>query len=147
MKYNRGVWGIAGATTMLLLGPLGVGPAAAESYTAHCSVTQAGSNNCTSDGVGLSAAWALYEDDPDRISITDDLADGHSAIVEYWPDGKPGEKKRVWVRTGKNTSNSDNLGNLPENAVYKMRACIGEWADAPSQRVVLDCGATKTIRL
>jgi hypothetical protein len=130
----------------LLVGPLAM-PAAAESYSAWCAVNWAGANNCTADGNGKSAAWALYEDDPDRFSITDDLADGHSAIVEYWPDGKPGQKKRLWVRSGKGTSNQRTVSGLPENALYKMRACIGEWADDPANRVILDCGNATSVRL
>ena len=143
---KRHLVAVSSGAMLLIAGPLATS-ASAESYSAHCAVNFVGANNCTADGTGHGAAYAQYDDDPDLISITDDLGDGHSAVVEYWPEGQSGQKRRVWVRSGQGTSNSDTISGLPENASYKMHACIGEWADDPAKRVVLDCGSTKSIYL
>lgn len=53
------------------------------------------------EGGGFIASDAVYNDDTDRLCVTDRLGDGHSAVAVYW---KPGNyevtKVFVWASGG-----------------------------------------------
>lgn len=139
---------IAAAGTVLAV--TGFHPASAESYHANC-YSDNGGNICygsppATSGLDL-AAVALYSDDTDGLCVSDMQKDGRSAVGVYWPDGRPGQKVRVWSHRGSGTALCASLADRRENARYRIQVCLGEWAPRPANRVIIACGPSKVVLL
>ncbi|MFI6459250.1 hypothetical protein [Streptomyces sp. NPDC050528] len=72
-----------------------------------------------SDGLGAFVQWVAYGDD---MYITDEIANGHSAVGTY----QLGSQYFYWNRDGKGTTRYVNL-NLPEHTYFSVGAMEGDW--------------------
>lgn len=64
--------------------------------------------------------------------------------MRFWRKGSPDLKYIGWNHSGNGTTRCF-FRQGSENQAWVMDACIGEWADNPSNRVILDCGANRDV--
>lgn len=134
------------ALSMLAILLLAVTPQSASAADGH-AVCNGGPNldRCYASPQGShpQSAVATYSDAPDELCAIDTRADGHSAVVKYWPVAKPWQNIRIWAHGGQWDTKCASLAHLPENASYVIQACIGEYAD----RRIVACGNQVRISL
>ncbi len=82
----------------------------------------ADSTRCTADTA--CAGKAAFKSLGEVFTVTDQVGDGHSAVLLYWlPDGTG--PHLVWNPNGKGTSVTANL-ELAEGSWVHYRVCLGE---------------------
>jgi len=90
-----------------------------------------------STGLGAKAEFVA---NGDHLYVTDQIADGHSAIgiIEL------GDQYYYWNRNGKGTTRHVNL-DLPENRTIALGAVVGEWSGTPTGGIIWSTIGTTTI--
>ncbi|MCK2238716.1 MULTISPECIES: hypothetical protein [unclassified Crossiella] len=123
-----------------LLRPLVVGGVALAATLSATPAALADSSRCTADAA--CAGKASFKSLGEVFTLTDQVGDGHSAVLLYWlPDGTG--PHLVWNPNGKGTSVTANL-ELGEGSWVHYRVCLGEHGS----KDVLEntCGAPITDR-
>ncbi|SNX63753.1 hypothetical protein SAMN06272735_5564 [Streptomyces sp. TLI_55] len=108
---------------------------------ATTTVTAAVAEDATVYSIGNRGAkvdWVAYGDD---MYITDEVADGHSAVGTYqW-----GETQYFyWNSNGKGTTRYVNL-NLTEHAYFAFGAILGDWQGTPTGGLLWNTLNTKDV--
>ncbi|MCO1576170.1 hypothetical protein M8C13_10420 [Crossiella sp. SN42] len=117
-----------------------VGGAALVAALSSAPAALADSSRCTADAA--CAGKASFKSLGEVFTVTDQVGDGHSAVLLYWlPDGTG--PHLVWNAKGKGTSVTANL-ELAEGSWVHYRVCLGEHGT----KDVLEstCGVTVTDR-
>lgn len=103
--------GLVGTAGLLLAAaPLAVAD------SSQCSVAASGAVAC--------AARANFASYGEHLYVSDQDADGHSAVVRYWLEGGTGPF-HVWNSGGNGTTVDHNL-ELPEGSWIFYQVCVGE---------------------
>lgn len=103
-------------------------------------VALADSSRCTADAA--CAGKASFKSLGEVFTLTDQVGDGHSAVLLYWlPDGTG--PHLVWNPNGKGTSITKNL-ELAEGSWLHYRVCLGE--HGTKDVLETTCGPTVTDR-
>lgn len=93
-----------------------------------------GSGQCSP---GACAGEALFRSTDARMTVRDRVGDGHSAVVQYWPQGGAGPLQ-VWNPNGNGTTVNQVL-NLPPGSWVFYQVCLGE--HGPKTIVAGSCSA------
>lgn len=93
-----------------------------------------GSGQCTP---GACAGEAQFRSTDARMTVRDKVGDGHSAVVQYWPQGGAGPFQ-VWNAGGSGTTVNQVL-NLPAGSWVFYQVCLGEYG--PRTIVAGSCNA------
>lgn len=89
------------------------------------AIANADSERCSADGD--CAGKATFTSHGETFAVTDNKADGHSAVLLYWLPGEHGAKQ-VWA-SGNGTTVKKDL-ELDEGLAITYRVCIGEGGSA-----------------
>ena len=109
------------------------------------------------DGGGEVRGMATYDDSENKYCVSDRYGDYHSAVLQYKRSGASGWTVNgtsifdKWDSDGADNGSVCVVANFAENTSITMRVCVGEWASAPRNRVILKnghgglwCGPAKT---
>ncbi|MER5446239.1 hypothetical protein ABT065_11445 [Streptomyces sp. NPDC002764] len=111
----------------------------AATMVAVATSTSAMAEDFTIYSVGLGAK-AKFVANGDHLYVTDQVADGNSAIgiIEL------GDQYYYWNRNGKGTTRHVNL-DLPEHTAMALGAVEGEWSGTPTGGIIWSTLSTTTI--
>ncbi|MEV7892552.1 hypothetical protein ACWD3I_11400 [Streptomyces sp. NPDC002817] len=114
-----------------------IGAIAAAVATATTTVAVAEDTTVYSAGLGAKVRFVAYGD---HLYITDEIADGHSAVGTY----QLGSQYFYWNREGEGTTRHVNL-DLPENRYFSVGAMLGEWEGTPTGGLMWNTISTEDI--